>query len=100
MMQPTYKPVLHEHADAELKQLTDQERDKISDVIMDVCETRSPTTHEKVKHLAGQDNAFRIRAGQIRAVGVLDKPMIKIVKIGHRNGVYSDIDEMLVNRLS
>jgi len=94
-MQPTYKPVLHEQADAELKQLTDQERD----VIKDVCETRSPTTHEKVKHLAGQDGAFRIRAGQIRAVGVLDKPMIKIVKIGHRNGVYSDIDEMLADRV-
>jgi len=53
-----------------------------------------------VKHLAGQDNAFRIRAGEIRAVGVLDKPMIKIVKIGRRNGVYADIDEMLADRLS
>jgi mRNA-degrading endonuclease RelE of RelBE toxin-antitoxin system len=99
-MQPRYKPVLHERADAELQQLTDEERDKISSVITDVCETRSPTTHEKVKHLAGQDNAFRIRAGEIRAVGVLDKPMIKIVKIGRRNGVYADIDEMLADRLS
>ncbi len=100
MMQPRYKPVLHEKADQELQQLTKTERDAISDVIMDVCETRSPTTHEKVKHLAGQDDAFRIRSGEIRAVGVLDKPMIKIVKIGRRNGVYNDIDTDLNQRLS
>ncbi len=99
-MQPRYKPVLHESADRELQQLTDQERDKISSVIMNVCETRSPTTHEKVKHLAGQDDAFRIRVGEIRAVGVLDKPMIKILKIGTRDKVYADIDEMLATRLS
>ncbi len=99
-MQPRYKPVLHEKADQELRQLTAKEQNNISDVIMDVCESRSPITHQKVKHLAGQDDAFRIRSGEIRAVCVLDKPMIKIVKIGRRNGVYGDIDTCLNQRLS
>lgn len=98
-MQPSYEPVLHEQADRELKQLTDDERDRLARVIKDVCKSESPTLHEKVKHLSGQENAFRIRAGELRAVGVLDKPLLKILKIGHRNGVYADIDVNLADRL-
>lgn len=98
-MQPSYQPVLHQQAEKELQELTPDERDRMATVIKDVCKSESPTLHEKVKHLSGQENAFRIRAGELRAVGVLDKPLVKILKIGHRNGVYSDIDVNLADRM-
>lgn len=95
---PRYNPVLHTRANQELNELPEDERKRISDTIKEICECEKPTSHEKTKHLKGQAQAFRIREGEVRAVAKLDKPLLKILKVGRRNGVYADIDAELKAR--
>jgi len=96
----SYHPVLHTTAERELHELDDSDRERLTETLKDVAETRSPTTHEKTKQLEGQSGLFRVRVGNIRAICKLQKPNLLVVKIGHRSSVYERIDSTLSDRLS
>jgi mRNA-degrading endonuclease RelE of RelBE toxin-antitoxin system len=88
----SYHPVLHRTAKRELDDLDASDRERLTDVFKDVAETRSPTTHEKVRQLEGQTDLFRVRVGTVRAICTLQKPELRILRIGHRQNVYDVID--------
>jgi len=90
----SYNPVLHTTAERELHELDDADRERLTETLKDVAETRSPTTHEKTKQLEGQSGLFRVRVGNIRAICKLRKPELRILRIGHRQNVYDVIDEL------
>lgn len=90
----SYHPVVHTTAKRELEELDADTRERLTDVLTEVAETRSPTTHEKTKQLEGQSGLFRVRVGNIRAICELQKPELRILRIGHRQNVYDVIDEI------
>jgi len=89
-----YETVIHLAADRELNALDDADRDRLTDVLTEVAERRQPTDHEKASHLDGQDGLFRVRAGELRAICRLEKPTLQILKVGHRDTVYRDVDDL------
>lgn len=91
---PRYDMTIHRSARRELDSLTSANRDALTDTIEEVAGRESPTTHEKVRPLEGQDGLFRVRVGEVRAVCVLVKPELRILRVGHRSNVYDVIDEL------
>ena len=96
----SYEPLLHRTAERELNELPRDDRNRLTQVLQDVAQTRAPTGHEKVRELSGQDGFFRVRVGDLRAIGTLDKPYIYILIVGYRKDVYENVDSALDNRLS
>ena len=90
----SYQPVLHPTAERELNSLDDSERNRLVDVLHEVAHTRQPTQHEKCKILEGHRGLFRVRVGGVRAILTLEKPNLKVLKVGKRSNVYDIIDDI------
>ena len=97
---PSYETAIHQSAKRELDALDDDERDRLTDAIVDVAEHRKPTDHNSVAILEGQDGLYCLRVGDLRAVLQLDKPELKVLRVGHRANVYDVIDEIDDRRAS
>lgn len=97
---PQYDIRLHPTAKRELDNLDPELREAITDRLTEVATHERPTEHRSVKHLDGQDGLFRVRAQNIRAIGELSKPELRIIKIGQRRTVYRDIDAVTEERLA
>ena len=95
-----YETSIHTTAKRELNDLDADERDRLTDAIVEVAEHRKPTEHSSVRPMTGQDGLFRLREGDLRAVCKLLKPEIVVLKVGKRKDVYENIDEVESNRLS
>ena len=90
----SYQPVLHPTAERELNSLDDSERNRLVDVLHEVAHTRQPTQHEKCKILEGHRGLFRVRVGGVRAILTLEKPNLKVLRVGKRSNVYDIIDDI------
>ena len=90
----SYKPLLHPTAKRELNSLDDHEKDRLVDVLHEVAHTRQPTQHEKCKILEGHRGLFRVRVGGVRAILTLEKPNLKVLRVGERSNVYDIIDDI------
>jgi len=93
-MVTTYQPMLHTTAERELQSLESDDRDTLTEVLKDVATCESPTQHKKTKSLEGQDGLFRVRVRDMRAIVTLEKPHLKILKIGYRRKVYDSVDSI------
>jgi len=93
-----YKLTLHPTANRELQALQDHQRDRLTETLQAVAEHRSPTQHEKSKQLEGQRGVFRVRVGDVRAVLSLQKPELRVLKVGTRGSVYDGIDDEIESR--
>lgn len=89
-----YQPVLHTTAERELNSLPQEDAGRLKSLIKDICEYREPTQHQKIRHLEGQDGLFRLREGGVRAILALEKPNLVVLKVGKRDSVYDDIDDI------
>ena len=95
-----YTTTIHTTAKRELDNLDTDERERLTDAIVDVAEHRQPTQHSSVTILEGQDGLYRLRVGDLRAVLQLDQPELKVLRVGHRANVYDVIDEIDERRAS
>ena len=95
-----YTTTIHTTAKRELDKLDTDERERLTDAIVDVAEHRKPTDHNSVVILEGQDGLYRLRVGDLRAVLQLDQPELKVLRVGHRANVYDVIDEIDDRRAS
>ena len=95
-----YETSIHTTAKRELNDLDADERDRLTDAIVEVAEYRKPTDHSSVRILEGQDGLYRLRVGDLRAVLQLDKPTLRVLTCGRRASVYDDIDEVADRRAS
>jgi mRNA-degrading endonuclease RelE of RelBE toxin-antitoxin system len=91
---PRYNLRVHTTAKRELSGLTDTQRERLTDTLTAVAEHRQPTQHDAVRMLEGQPGLFRVRAGDCRAICSLEKPFLLVLRCGHRNSVYDNVDEM------
>lgn len=89
-----YQPVLHTTAERELNSLPDSDESRITSLIKDVCQHRQPSQHSKIRHLEGHKGLYRLREGNVRAILTLEKPELVVLKVGKRDGVYDDIDDI------
>ena len=90
----SYQPVLHPTAERELNSLDEHDKDRLVDVLHEVAHTRQPTQHEKCKILEGHQGLFRVRVGDVRAILTLEKPNLKVLRVGKRSNVYDIIDDI------
>ena len=95
-----YETSIHTTAKRELNDLDADERDRLTDAIVEGAEHRKPTDHSSVRILEGQDGLYRLRVGDLRAVLQLDKPTLRVLTCGRRASVYDDIDEVCERRAS
>ena len=95
---PRYDLVLHETAEREYRDLEPEQQGKLKSILEDVATTEVISQHSKVKHLEGQPGMFRVRTGQLRAIVTLEKPELRILKVGTRRKMYQDIDATLQER--
>lgn len=90
----TYTLKLHTRASDELDTIPTTARDRLTDTLVDVAATRSPSTHESVKHMDGPVDLMRVRVGEYRAVIALEKPNLLVLRVGHRGTVYREKSEL------
>lgn len=95
---PRYEIDIHQSARRELNALDETDRERLTDALLSVAETREPTSHDSVRPLQGQPDAFRVRVGSVRAVCRLVKPSLRVLLIGDRKNVYDSIDETIAER--
>jgi mRNA-degrading endonuclease RelE of RelBE toxin-antitoxin system len=97
-MVTSYEIALHKTAERELNDLEDTKANRLRDALRDVSRHEQPTQHDKVKQLEGQRGRFRVRVGDVRAICVLVKPRLYVLKAGNRKNVYEDIDRVIEKR--
>ncbi len=91
-----YSIELHKDAKQTLNSMREHDRARVTDVLVDVAQTRKPTDHSKCKVLSNnqKDNIYKIRVGDFRLLAQLQKPKLKVLKLGRRQGFYDDTDEI------
>lgn len=89
-----YQIKLHPDAKATLTNLNSEDRDRITETLQSVASTRKPTAHGKCELLESHTGtkAYKVRVGDYRCVCELSKPEFRILKLGRREKVYSNID--------
>lgn len=97
---PQYQLAIHTSAKRELDAMTDADRERLTDAIAEVAHERKPTAHASVRLLEGQDGLYRLRVGDMRAVLELDRPALRVLRVGHRADVYDGIDDITERRAS
>lgn len=97
---PSYQIELHPTASKELHNLTESRREQLTDTLIELSEQREPTQHPRVKHLEGHAGLFRVRCGSVRAICELQKPNLRILRIGTRDTVYEIIDDIDERRVT
>ena len=90
---PSYQIQLRTAAQDSLESLRDDIKTDVINFIESIAQTQEVTQHQGVRNLKGTDY-FRGRVGDIRVIAELDKPHLLIHKIGHRNKVYRDLDDL------
>jgi mRNA-degrading endonuclease RelE of RelBE toxin-antitoxin system len=96
--QPAYTIRVHHTADTELQQVPDQTHAQLKTTLREVAQTEQPTTHKDVRPMRNADNLFRIRQGKYRALCDLNKPYLRVLLVGHRDGLYDRTQEALDRR--
>jgi mRNA-degrading endonuclease RelE of RelBE toxin-antitoxin system len=94
----SYDLQLHPRAEDELTELSGIDRDRMTDALVDVSQTRQPVTHSSVKHMEGGYDLMRVRAGDYRAVVALRKPNLLVLRVGRRDKIFQNKGD-LGNRL-
>lgn len=94
----SYDLQLHPRAEDELSDLSPADHGRLTDTLVDVAQTRQPSTHTRVKHMNGDFDLMRVRAGDYRAVIALRQPDLLVLRVGRRNKIFrekSDLGERL-----
>jgi Cytotoxic translational repressor of toxin-antitoxin stability system len=94
----SYDVQLHTRASDELSKLPTDTRERLTDTLVDVAGTRQPATHTRVKHMDGDFNLMRVRAGDYRAVIALRQPDLLVLRVGKRDKIFREKSD-LGNRL-
>ena len=87
----SYDLVAHPRASLELEKLPDEQRDRLVEAIDELAQSRAPSERPDVKRLAGRE-LLRVRIDRYRAVLALDKPELKLLLVGHRDGFYDRLE--------
>lgn len=90
----SYTIQLHPRADEELNGMPARERDRLTDTLEEVSATRSPSSHQRVAQMQGPDGMMRVRTGEYRAVIMLSKPNLLVLRVGHRADIYPPESEL------
>jgi len=95
-MQAQYDIEVHRDASKDLQDLNSKNRERVTDCITDVAQTREVAKHPKVEIMHNQQDVklYKIRVGDFRVLAHLEKPKFKVLQIGRRNGFYSDVDKL------
>lgn len=91
-MSPQYEIQVHKGAMRELEGLDDPQKQALKDTIKSVASREEPATTAAVKSLSEYDGLFRIRKGRYRIICELAKPELRVLGIGKREYVYSNMD--------
>ena len=91
-----YTIQLHRDAKQTLKGLDADTRKRVEDTLTEVSHSRQPTNHAKCEVLSNnhKEVLYKIRVGEYRAIAQLDRPNLLILKLGQRNGMYQDVDDI------
>lgn len=83
----SYKHLVHPSAVKEIESAPGKDRLQIIKRIHDLSSDPRPPGREK---LSGHDDEYRVRHGMYRIVHTISDVsfVVRIVKVGHRNGVY------------
>lgn len=91
---PGYEVRLHRDADKSLSELPDDVTERIKTVIREVSESRKPTSHSKCTVLNNNhsETLYKIRVGSYRVLAELEKPELRVLRVGERSKVYEGVD--------
>jgi len=91
---PQYDIQIHPKAHSFLE--SHPEKNRLTSVLQSVASERKPTDHSKCTILSNnqRENIYKIRIGNYRAIAVLEKPNLNILKIEQRQGAYDNIEEV------
>lgn len=89
---PTYQPVIHQSAERELTDVPPDTRAGLVSIIKAAAERPEPSSHSECTPLQGHP-LFRVRCGKYRALCALEKPELRVLLVGHREGIYDRMDE-------
>jgi len=89
---PSYQIRLHQKAEKNLRNAPE----RVTTVLQEIASERQPTNHPKCSILSNnqRENLYKIKIGQWRAIGKLEKPHLNIIKLGQRQGMYDNIEEL------
>lgn len=87
-----YDAELHHSAEGELEDVPHEERELLTDRVIEAAGYKDPTDAPKVKHLNGDyaDGLFRVRGGKWRAICCLEKPRLVVLLVEKRKRSYDD----------
>lgn len=79
-----------------LESLEENPRERLTDAIIEVAENRKPTNHPKCSVLSNNhtETLYKIKVGKFRAIARLEKPTLQVLKVGHRQAFYDDVDQL------
>lgn len=95
---PAYSIIVHQTANTELQNIPDQTYAQLKTTLREVAQEEQPTQHKDVRPMRDADNLFRIREGKYRALCDLQKPNLRVLLVGHRDGLYERTQEALDRR--
>lgn len=78
-------------ADA-LEKLEPDEHDRLRSTLLGVASHRSPTDHSKCELLKNKSDVYRVRVGSLRALVTLEKPELRVHRVGEREDFYERAD--------
>lgn len=96
MSHAQYQISLHPDAKKSLDNLESRNRERVTNTLTDVAQTREVAKHPNVEIMHNQQDVklYKIRVGDFRVLAHLEKPTLKVLQIGRRNGFYSDVDKV------
>lgn len=91
-----YDVVCRHDAKKVLNELPHDDWERITDAISDVATHRKPTDHNKCNVLNNNhdETLYKIRVGDYRVIGRLQKPEFRVLRVAQRQGAYSDVDDL------
>lgn len=85
---------MHQDANRVLRELPETDRERITETLKAISESRKLTDHPKCKVLNNNysETLYKLKVGEYRALLELQKPDLRVLKLGKRQGFYDDID--------
>lgn len=96
-----YNIQLHRNAYKILEQLTEPNQERIKETLRDVANyVENPADHPKCEILNNDhdETLYKIKVGKLRALAVVERDNLNVLKVGQRQGFYDDLDD-IYNRL-
>ena len=87
-----YQLVIHRAAETELDDLNEPEKTQLKDALRGLKTEEEPTNTPVAGSLKDNQNLFRVKVDGVRALCTLDKPALKVLLVGEREGVYNRIE--------